>query len=205
MGKIIGIDLGTTNSCMAVMEAGAPKVIQNREGNNTTPSIVDPVKNLVGVPAKRQQIVNPKNTIFSIKRLMGRRFSDPEVQSLIKAMPYDIVEGKGGLACVEVEGVVYTPQEISARILAKLKADAEAFLGQPVTEAVITVPAYFDDSQRSATKEAGQIAGFDVKRIINEPTAASLAYGLDKKKNERICVYDLGGGTFDVSVLEIGD
>lgn len=205
MGKIIGIDLGTTNSCMAVMEAGAPKVIPNREGMNTTPSIVDPSKNFVGVPAKRQQVVNPKNTIFSIKRIMGRRFSDPEVQNIIKVMPYNIVEGKGGLACVEVEGTVYTPQEISAKILAKLKADAEAFLGQTVTEAVITVPAYFDDSQRNATKEAGQIAGLDVKRIINEPTAASLAYGLDKAKNERICVYDLGGGTFDVSILEIGD
>lgn len=205
MGKIIGIDLGTTNSCMAVMEAGSPKVIPNREGANTTPSIVDPLKNIVGVPAKRQQIVNPKNTIFSIKRLMGRRFNDPEVQALIKSSPYNIVEGKGGLACVEVEGTVFTPQEISAKILAKMKSDAEAFLGQSVTEAVITVPAYFDDSQRNATKEAGKIAGFDVKRIINEPTAASLAYGLDKKKSERICVYDLGGGTFDVSVLEIGD
>ncbi len=205
MGKIIGIDLGTTNSCMAVMEAGSPKVIPNREGANTTPSIVDPAKTVVGVPAKRQQVVNPKNTIFSVKRLMGRRFSDPEVQSLVSKMPYPIVEGKGGLACVEVEGTVYTPQEISAKILAKLKADAEAFLGQPVTEAVITVPAYFDDSQRNATKEAGQIAGLEVKRIINEPTAASLAYGLEKHKNQRICVYDLGGGTFDVSVLEIGD
>ncbi len=205
MGKIIGIDLGTTNSCMAVMEAGSPKVMANREGANTTPSIVDPIKNLVGVPGKRQQIVNPKNTIFSIKRLMGRRFTDPEVQSLKGTMPYSIVEGKGGLACIEVDGTVFTPQEISAKILSKLKADAEAFLGQPVTEAVITVPAYFDDAQRNATKEAGQIAGLDVKRIINEPTAAALAYGLDKKKNERICVYDLGGGTFDVSVLEIGD
>lgn len=205
MAKIIGIDLGTTNSCMAVMEGGKPKVIHNAEGANTTPSIVVPDQNIVGVAAKRQQIVNPKNTIFSIKRLMGRKFSDPEVQELKKDYPYAIVEGANGLACVEVEGKIYTPQEISAKILAKLKADAEKFLGQPVTEAIITVPAYFNDSQRTATKEAGQIAGLNVQRIINEPTASSLAYGLDKKANEKIVVYDLGGGTFDVSVLEIGD
>src|SRR3989338_8362639 len=206
MSKIIGIDLGTTNSCMAVMEAGQPKVIPNLEGGNTTPSVVAPTPNLVGVPAKRQQVVNPKNTVFSVKRLMGMRFSDPEVQHLKKDYPYTIVEGKNGMACLEIEDKVYTPQEISAKILAKLKTDAERFLGQTVTEAVITVPAYFNDAQRSATKEAGQIAGLDVKRIINEPTAASLAYGLDKKHNShKIAVYDLGGGTFDVSILEIGE
>jgi len=206
MGKIIGIDLGTTNSVVAFLEGGNPKVIPSHEGTNTTPSVVALGKNEVtGIPAKRQQVVNPKNTIFSVKRLMGRMYSDPEVQKLVKDMPYAIVEGKNGMACVEVEGKVYTPQEISAKVLAKLKADAESFLGEPVTEAVITVPAYFNDAQRSATKEAGQIAGLEVKRIVNEPTAASLAYGLDKKASEKIVVYDLGGGTFDVSVLEIGD
>jgi len=207
MAKILGIDLGTTNSCMAVMEAGTAKVIPNAEGMNTTPSIVafTGSQELVGVTAKRQQVVNPKNTVFSIKRLMGKRFSDQEVQKLKKDYPYAIVEGKNGLACVEIDGKIYTPQEISAKILLKMKIDAEKFTGQPIKEAVITVPAYFDDSQRNATKEAGQIAGFDVKRIINEPTAASLAYGLDKQKNEKIAVYDLGGGTYDVSVLEIGD
>lgn len=205
MSKILGIDLGTTNSCMAVMEGGTTKVIPNAEGGNTTPSIVVPDQNIVGVPAKRQQVVNPKNTVFSIKRLMGRKYSDIEVQKIKKNYPYEIVEGQNGLACVEVEGKVYTPQEISAKILAKMKADAESFLGQKITEAIITVPAYFNDSQRTATQEAGKIAGFEVKRIINEPTASSLAYGLDKKKNEKIIVYDLGGGTFDVSVLEIGD
>lgn len=205
MSKILGIDLGTTNSCMSVIEGGQPRVIPNAEGMNTTPSIVVPDQNIVGVAAKRQQVVNPKNTIFSIKRLMGRKYSDPEVQELRKNYPYAIVEGPNGLACIEVEGKVYTPQEVSAKILSKMKADAEKFLGQTITEAVITVPAYFNDSQRNATKEAGQIAGLDVKRIINEPTASSLAYGLDKKKNEKIIVYDLGGGTFDVSVLEVGD
>jgi len=206
MGKIIGIDLGTTNSAVVFLEGGNPKVIPSHEGTNTTPSVVALGKNdVVGIPAKRQQIVNPKNTIFSAKRLMGRMYSDPEIQKLKADMPYNIVEGNNGMACVEVEGKVYTPQEISAKVLAKLKADAESFLGEPVTEAVITVPAYFNDAQRSATKEAGTIAGLDVKRIINEPTAASLAYGLDKKSNEKIVVYDLGGGTFDVSVLEIGD
>lgn len=205
MGKIIGIDLGTTNSCMAVMESGQPKVIPNQEGGNTTPSIVVLPSNLVGVPAKRQQVVNPKNTVFSIKRLMGMKYNDPEVMSIKKSLPYTVVEGANGMACVELEGKTYTPQEISAKILAKLKSDAEKFLGQPVTEAVITVPAYFNDAQRSATKEAGQIAGLEVKRIINEPTAAALAYGMDKKKAEKIAVYDLGGGTFDVSILEIGD
>jgi len=205
MAKILGIDLGTTNSCMAVMEGGTTKVIPNAEGGNTTPSIVVPDQNIVGIPAKRQQVVNPKNTVFSIKRLMGRKYSDPTVQKIKKDYPYEIVEGQNGLACVEIEGKTYTPQEISAKILAKMKTDAEAFLGQKITDAIITVPAYFNDSQRTATKEAGQIAGFEVKRIINEPTASSLAYGLDKKKNEKIVVYDLGGGTFDVSVLEIGD
>jgi molecular chaperone DnaK len=177
------------------------------EGANTTPSIVAFNKSgdSVGVSAKRQQVVNPKNTVFSVKRLMGMRFDSPEVQKLKKDYPYAIVEGKNGMASVEIEGKVYTPQEISAKILQKLKADAEKFLGQTITEAVITVPAYFNDSQRTATKEAGQIAGLEVKRIINEPTAAALAYGLDKKKSEKIVVYDLGGGTFDVSVLEIGD
>ncbi len=205
MSKIIGIDLGTTNSAMAVMEGGQPKVIPNAEGANTTPSIVVPNQDIVGVAAKRQQIVNPKNTIFSVKRLMGRKFTDPEVQELRKDYPYAIVEGPNGLAAIEVEGKIYTPQEVSAKILSKLKADAEKFLGQTITEAVITVPAYFNDSQRTATKEAGQIAGLKVLRIINEPTASALAYGLDKKANEKILVYDLGGGTFDVSVLEIGD
>lgn len=205
MSKILGIDLGTTNSCMVVMEGGQPKVVPNIEGTNTTPSIVVADQNIVGIPAKRQQVVNPKNTVFSAKRLMGRKFSDAEVQELIKDYPYSIVEGKNGLACVEVEGKIYTPQEISAKVLAKMKADAEKFLGQTITEAVITVPAYFDDAQRNATKEAGQIAGLEVKRIINEPTAAALAYGLDKKSDEKIAVYDLGGGTFDVSILEIGD
>ncbi|MBI2414312.1 molecular chaperone DnaK [candidate division WWE3 bacterium] len=207
MGKIIGIDLGTTNSCVAVMESGQPKVIPNLEGANTTPSIVafNTSGDSVGVSAKRQQVVNPKNTVFSVKRLIGMRFDSPEVQKLKKDYPYTIVEGKNGMAGVEIDGKVLTAQEISAKILQKLKADAEKFLGQTITEAVITVPAYFNDSQRTATKEAGQIAGLDVKRIINEPTAAALAYGLDKKKNEKIVVYDLGGGTFDVSVLEIGD
>ncbi len=205
MGKIIGIDLGTTNSAMAVMEGGQPKIIPNQEGMNTTPSIVAPASNLVGVAAKRQQVVNPKNTVFSAKRLIGMKFNDPEIQELKKDYPYKIVEGKNGSAAIEIEGKIYTPQEISASILRKLKTDAEKFLGQPITEAVITVPAYFNDAQRSATKEAGQIAGLEVKRIINEPTAASLAYGLDKKTSQKIVVYDLGGGTFDVSVLEVGD
>jgi molecular chaperone DnaK len=205
MSKIIGIDLGTTNSCMSVMEGGQAKVIPNTEGGNTTPSMIVPDQNIAGVAAKRQQVVNPKNTIFSVKRLMGMRYDSPEIQKLRKNYPYEIIEGKNGLAAVEVEGKTYTPQEISAKILAKLKADAEQYLGQTVTDAVITVPAYFNDSQRSATKEAGQIAGFNVQRIINEPTAASLAYGLDKKTNEQIAVYDLGGGTYDVSILEIGD
>lgn len=205
MAKIIGIDLGTTYSVMAVMEGAEPKVIPNAEGDRLTASVVDPIKKLVGAPAKRQMMVNPKNTIYSVKRLMGRRFNDPMVAKAKAMVPYTIVEGKGGLAVVEVEGQPFTPQEISALILAKMKADAEAYLGESVTEAVITVPAYFDDSQRNATKEAGRIAGFEVKRIVNEPTASALAYGLDKHKSGQIAVYDLGGGTFDISVLEIGD
>ncbi len=205
MSKIIGIDLGTTNSAMAVMESGQSKIIVNVEGGNTTPSVIAPKANLVGVSAKRQQVVNPRGTVFSVKRLMGMKFNAPEIQALKKDYPYEIVEGKNGMAAVKIEDKVYTPQEISAMILSKIKADAETFLGEKITEAVITVPAYFKQDQRTATQEAGQIAGLDVKRIINEPTAAALAYGLDKKTNEKIAVYDLGGGTFDVSILEIGD
>lgn len=206
MAKIIGIDLGTTNSCIAVMEGGNPKVIPAADtGRNVTPSIVEPVKNLVGDVAKRQMILNPKNTIYSIKRLMGRKFSDPEVKRTIDMVPYKIVPGKDNMACVEIEGKTYTPQEISAQILTTMKKHAEAYLGSPVDRAVITVPAYFDDSQRQATKQAGEIAGLKVERIINEPTAAALAYGLDKKSAHTVAVYDLGGGTFDISVLELGD
>ncbi len=205
MSKIIGIDLGTTNSCVAVMEGGKPKVIHSTEGRNVIPSVVEPTKNLVGDVAKRQMVLNPQNTIFSIKRLMGKRFKDSSVQKDKKWLPYKIVAGKKGLACIEVEGKTYTPQEISAKILQKAKSDAESYLGEKVTDAVITVPAYFDDSQRSATKEAGEIAGLKVKRIINEPTAASLAYGLEKKGAKTIAVYDLGGGTFDISILELGE
>ncbi len=206
MGKIVGIDLGTTNSCVAVMEGGRPKVIPAVDtGRNITPSVVEPVKNLVGDVAKRQVVLNPKNTIYSIKRLMGRRNDDKEVERTKKMVPYTIVSGKDGGADVEVEGKNYTPQEISARILMKLKKDAEKYLGEDVNSAVITVPAYFDDAQRQATKQAGEIAGFKVERIINEPTAAALAYGLDKKKAEKIAVYDLGGGTFDISILELGE
>lgn len=206
MGTIIGIDLGTTNSAMAYLLAGKPEVITNKEGNRTTPSVVGIKKGerLVGQVAQRQRVVNAENTIYGIKRLIGRKFSDKEVQDDIKIMPYKIVD-KNGNAAVELDGKVYTPEEVSAMILGKLKADAEAFLGQPVTEAVITVPAYFDDSQRQATKDAGKIAGLEVKRIINEPTAAALAYGLEKHKEEKIAVFDLGGGTFDVSILELGD
>lgn len=206
MGKIVGIDLGTTNSVVAVMEAGHPKVIPAVDtGRNITPSVVEPVKNLVGDVAKRQMILNPKNTVYSVKRLMGRRESDSEVERTKKMVPYEIKSGKGNMAEVEIEGKNYTPQEISARILMKLKKDAEAYLGESVDQAVITVPAYFDDAQRQATKQAGEIAGLKVERIINEPTAAALAYGLDKKKAEKIAVYDLGGGTFDISILELGD
>jgi len=205
MAKIIGIDLGTTNSCVAVMEGGKPKVIYSAEGRNVIPSVVDPVKRVVGDVAKRQIVVNPKTTIFSIKRLMGRRFSDESVKYDMKWLPYKIVEGRDGMAVVEVEGKKYTPQEISAMVLQKIKADAEAYLGEKVERAVITVPAYFDDSQRQATKQAGEIAGLKVERILNEPTAASLAYGLDKKHAHTIAVYDLGGGTFDITVLELGE
>src|SRR3989344_2832404 len=205
MSKIIGIDLGTTNSCVAVVEAGKPKVIHSAEGRNTIPSVVDINKHIVGDVAKRQMIVNPKTTIFSIKRLMGRKYKDPEVQRDIKWLPYEVKEGRDGMAIVNVEGKDYTPQEISAMILQKIKADAEAYLGGKVEKAVITVPAYFDDSQRQATKQAGEIAGFKVERIINEPTAAALAYGLDKSHAHTIAVYDLGGGTFDISILELGD
>ncbi len=203
--KIIGIDLGTTNSCVSVMEGGTPKVIISAEGRNTIPSIVEPVKKLVGDLAKRQMVLNSQNTVYSIKRLMGRRIDDPEVKKTQSIAPYKIVAGKDKMAAVEIEGKVYTPQEISAMILQKCKADAEKYLGEKVTDAVITVPAYFDDSQRQATKQAGEIAGLNVQRIVNEPTAAALAYGMDKKKNEMIAVYDLGGGTFDISILEIGD
>ncbi len=205
MSKIIGIDLGTTNSCVAVMEGGSPKVIHSKEGRNVIPSVVDPVKRVVGDVAKRQMVMNPKRTIFSVKRLMGHRFSDATIQSDIKWLPYTIKAGREDMAVITVEGKDYTPQEISAMVLQKIKTDAEAYLGAPVTRAVITVPAYFDDAQRQATKQAGEIAGLTVERIINEPTAAALAYGLDRKKNETIIVYDLGGGTFDVTVLELGD
>jgi len=205
MAKIIGIDLGTTNSCVSVMEGGAPKVIHSAEGRNVIPSVVDPIKNIVGDVAKRQMVLNPKSTIFSGKRLMGRKFSDPSVQADMKWLPYTIKAGKNDMAVVEVEGRQFTPQEISAKILAKIKADAEKYLGEPVKQAVITVPAYFDDSERQATKQAGEIAGLEVMRIINEPTAAALAYGLDKKNAHTIAVYDLGGGTFDISILELGE
>ncbi len=206
MSKIIGIDLGTTNSCVAVIEGGEPAVIPNAEGNRTTPSMVtfkDDGEILVGVASKRQAITNPKNTIFSAKRFIGHRYDEVKKES--SSMPFVVKEGKEGRAVIEVNGKEMLPQEVSAKVLQKLKRDAEAFLGQPVTKAIITVPAYFDDSQRQATKDAGQIAGLEVVRIINEPTAAALAYGLDKGKEQKIVVYDLGGGTFDVSVLELGD
>jgi molecular chaperone DnaK len=205
MSKIIGIDLGTTNSCVAVMEGGQPKVIHSAEGRNVIPSVVDPIKRIVGDVAKRQMVIHPTRIIFSIKRLMGRRFSDPSVQYDKKWLPYKIKEGQNGMAVVEVEGKTFTPQEISAMILQKIKADAEAYLGEKVEKAVITVPAYFDDSQRQATKQAGEIAGLKVERILNEPTAAALAYGLDKKHVHTIAVYDLGGGTFDITILELGE
>jgi len=206
MGKIIGIDLGTTNSVVAVMEGGEPVVIPNSEGSRLTPSVVAFTKSgerLVGILAKRQAVTNPKNTVYSIKRFMGRRYD--EVTREIQEVPYKVVRGRNDMACVEIEGKTYTPQEISAMILQKMKQTAEDYLGEKVTDAVITVPAYFNDAQRNATKEAGEIAGLNVRRIINEPTAASLAYGLDKKKDEKIAVFDLGGGTFDISILEIGE
>ena len=208
MGKIIGIDLGTTNSCVAVMEGGEPKVIANVEGNRTTPSVVafsTGGERLVGQVAKRQAVTNPTRTLHAIKRLIGRKFTDAEVKKSIEISPFKIVNGKDGDAAVEVDGKVMTPAEISAMVLTKMKQTAEEYLGEEVTEAVITVPAYFNDSQRQATKDAGRIAGLNVQRIINEPTAAALAYGLDKKGEEKIAVFDLGGGTFDISVLEIGD
>ncbi len=207
MGKIIGIDLGTTNSAFAYLVAGKPEVITNAEGNRTTPSVVAVNKGgerLVGQVAQRQRVTNAKNTIYGVKRLIGRKFKDAEVQKDIDIMPFSIVNHKSGVG-VTMGDQEYTPEEVSAMILSKIKADAEAFLGEKVTEAVITVPAYFDDSQRQATKDAGKIAGLEVKRIINEPTAAALAYGLDQKKEEKIVVFDLGGGTFDVSILELGD
>ncbi|OGG17010.1 molecular chaperone DnaK [Candidatus Gottesmanbacteria bacterium RIFCSPHIGHO2_02_FULL_39_11] len=205
MSKIIGIDLGTTNSCVAVMEGGSPKVIHSSEGRNVIPSVVDPIKHIVGDVAKRQIVINPKSTVFSVKRLMGRKFNDRSVQYDLKWLPYTVKAGREGMAVIEVAGKTFTPQEISAMILQKIKADAESYLGEKVSEAVITVPAYFDDSQRQATKQAGEIAGLTVKRILNEPTAAALAYGLDKKHAHTVAVYDLGGGTFDISVLELGE
>jgi molecular chaperone DnaK len=208
MGKIIGIDLGTTNSVAAVMTGGEPAVIPTAEGERLCPSVVAVNKNherLVGRVARNQSIVNAENTVFSIKRFMGRKFDDPEVQRTISRVPYRVAKAPNGDVRVILDGKEYSPPEVSAMILAKLKADAEAFLGEPVTEAVITVPAYFNDAQRNATKDAGKIAGLEVKRIINEPTASSLAYGLDKKKNEVIAVYDLGGGTFDISILDVGE
>ena len=207
MSKIIGIDLGTTNSAMAVLEGGEPTVIVNAEGDRTTPSVVGFRKDgerVVGKAAKNQAVTNPTNTIASIKRFIGRNYSETESER--KTVAYNVVQGKDGRNMVDIDGKEYTPEEISAMVLQKLKADAEKYLGEPVTEAVITVPAYFNDAQRQATKDAGKIAGLDVKRIINEPTAAALAYGLDKKaEDEKILVFDLGGGTFDVSILELGD
>jgi len=208
MGKIIGIDLGTTNSCVAVMEGGQPRVLENSEGDRTTPSIVAYMDDevVVGAPAKRQAVTNPANTLYAIKRLIGRKFDEDVVQKDIDLMPYKILKAKNGDAWVEVNGKQMAPPEVSARVLMKLKADAEAFLGEEVTEAVVTVPAYFNDSQRQATKDAGKIAGLDVKRIINEPTAAALAFGMDNKEGDRtVAIYDLGGGTFDISIIEIAD
>src|ERR1700751_5626988 len=207
MGRIIGIDLGTTNSCVSIMENGQPKVIENAEGARTTPSIVayqEDGEILVGAPAKRQAVTNAKNTVFAVKRLIGRKFDEKEVQKDIGLMPYQIVNADNGDAWVEIRGKKVAPQQISAEVLRKMKKTAEDYLGEEVTEAVITTPAYFNDSQRQATKDAGRIAGLDVKRIINEPTAAALAFGLDKKEGDRkIAVYDLGGGTFDISIIEI--
>src|SRR5476651_1055146 len=209
MGRIIGIDLGTTNSCVSIMENGQPKVIENAEGARTTPSIIayqEDGEILVGAPAKRQAVTNPKNTLFAVKRLIGRKFDEKEVQKDIGLMPYSIGKADNGDAWVEVRGKKIGPQQVSARVLMKMKKTAEDYLGEPVTEAVITVPAYFNDSQRQATKDAGRIAGLDVKRIINEPTAAALAFGIDKQGGDRkIAVYDLGGGTFDISIIEIAD
>ena len=208
MSKIIGIDLGTTNSCVAIMEGSQPKVLENAEGARTTPSVVaftDDNEKLIGQPAKRQAVTNPENTIFAVKRLIGRNFDDPTVKKDVEAAPFKIVNSEKGDAWIEAKGEKYSPSQISAFILQKMKETAEKYLGQTVSKAVITVPAYFNDAQRQATKDAGKIAGLEVLRIINEPTAASLAYGLDKKQNKKIAVYDLGGGTFDVSILELGD
>ncbi|TIV30890.1 MAG: molecular chaperone DnaK, partial [Mesorhizobium sp.] len=208
MAKVIGIDLGTTNSCIAIMDGKDPKVIENAEGARTTPSIVaisNDGERLVGQPAKRQAVTNPENTIFAVKRLIGRRYDDPVTEKDKKLVPYKIVKGDNGDAWVEAGGKKQSPSQISAMILQKMKETAEAYLGEKVEKAVITVPAYFNDAQRQATKDAGRIAGLEVLRIINEPTAAALAYGLEKKDGKTIAVYDLGGGTFDISVLEIGD
>ena len=210
MGKIIGIDLGTTNSCVAIMEGGKARVIENSEGERTTPSVVafqaDSDEVLVGQPAKRQSVTNPANTLFAVKRLIGRKFDEDVVRRDADLMPYKIVKAKNGDAWVEANGKKMAPPEVSARVLQKMKKTVEDYLGEEITEAVVTVPAYFNDSQRQATKDAGKIAGLDVKRIINEPTAAALAYGMDKKAGDRkIVVYDLGGGTFDISVIEIAD
>ncbi len=208
MAHVLGIDLGTTNSVMAIIEAGEPTVLENSEGARLTPSVVAIAKNgerLVGQVAKRQAVTNPENTVYSIKRLMGRKFDDPEVQRSLKELSYKIVRAANGDAHVQLAGRDYSPPEISAMILQKMRTDAEAKLGERITQAVITVPAYFNDAQRQATKDAGQIAGLEVLRIINEPTAASLAYGLDKKADETIAVYDLGGGTFDISILQLGE
>ena len=209
MSKVIGIDLGTTNSCVAIMEGTQAKVLENAEGTRTTPSVVaftDGEEKLIGQPAKRQAVTNPENTIFAVKRLIGRNFDDPKVKKDVETVPFKIINSEKGDAWIEAKGNKYSPSQISAFVLQKMKETAEKYLGQEVTKAVITVPAYFNDAQRQATKDAGKIAGLEVLRIINEPTAASLAYGLDKKKqNKKIAVYDLGGGTFDVSILELGD
>ena len=209
MSKVIGIDLGTTNSCVSIMEGTQPKVLENAEGARTTPSVVaftESEEKLVGQPAKRQAVTNPENTIFAVKRLIGRNFEDPTVKKDIETSPFKIINSDSGDAWLEAQNKKYSPSQISAFVLQKMKETAEKYLGQEVTKAVITVPAYFNDAQRQATKDAGKIAGLEVLRIINEPTAASLAYGLDKKKqNKKIAVYDLGGGTFDVSILELGD
>ena len=207
MSKVIGIDLGTTNSCVSILEAGAAKVIENAEGNRTTPSVVAFTEsgNLIGQTAKRQQVTNSTNTIYAAKRLIGRTFDSPEIKKDAKTLPYRIVKSKGGDAWIEADGKQYSPSQVSAIVLQKMKETAEKYLGETVSKAVITVPAYFNDAQRQATKDAGKIAGLEVLRIVNEPTAAALAYGLDKKQAGKIAVYDLGGGTFDVSILELGD
>ena len=205
MAKVIGIDLGTTNSAVAVIEGGKPKIIHSSEGKNVIPSVVDPIKRIVGEVAKRQMVINPKQTVYSVKRLMGRRFTDATVKKDLEILPYTVKEGKDGSAVIEVDGKEFTPQEISAMILKKIKENTENYLGEKVDKAVITVPAYFDDSQRQSTKQAGEIAGLEVVRIINEPTAAALAYGLDKSHAHTIAIYDLGGGTFDITILELGE